>query len=112
MYPFDHFYPAVVEKALMESPLPKDESARLEALYRYRILDTPSEESFDELARLAAEICGMPIALISLLDRERQRGNIPEGDKKIGEKENQQGGGHRDPLQDLRKNGKRDLMVF
>jgi serine phosphatase RsbU (regulator of sigma subunit) len=47
------------------------EEARIAALRRYRILDTPPEEDFDDLVRLAAQICDVPIALISLVDRDR-----------------------------------------
>jgi PAS domain S-box-containing protein len=54
------------------APLPQDESARLDALRRYEILDTPPEEAFDGLTRLAAQICGTPIALVSLVDPLRQ----------------------------------------
>lgn len=49
-----------------------DETARLAALRRYRILDTEAEQAFDDLTLLAAQICGTPIALITLLDEERQ----------------------------------------
>jgi anti-sigma regulatory factor (Ser/Thr protein kinase) len=49
-----------------------DETARLAALRRYRILDTEPEQAFDDLTFLAAQICGTPIALITLLDEERQ----------------------------------------
>lgn len=54
------------------TPLPKDEGARLEALRQCQILDTPPEEAFDDIARLAAQICGTPIALVSLIDDCRQ----------------------------------------
>ncbi|MEH2060288.1 MAG: PAS domain S-box protein [Nostoc sp.] len=51
---------------------PENESQRLEVLNQYRILDTPPEEVFDELAQLAANFCETPIALISLVDAERE----------------------------------------
>jgi anti-sigma regulatory factor (Ser/Thr protein kinase) len=49
-----------------------DEAARLEALRRYRILDTGPERSFDDLTLLASYICGTPMALITLVDADRQ----------------------------------------
>ena len=49
-----------------------DERQRLQALRTYRILDTDPEQAFDDLALLASQICGTPIALISLVDEERQ----------------------------------------
>jgi hypothetical protein len=49
----------------MKAALPDNESKRLEALCQYKILDTPSEEAFDDLTRLAAQICETPIALIN-----------------------------------------------
>lgn len=54
------------------APLPIDEQQRLEALERYAVLDTPSEQQFDRVARLAANIIGAPIALVSLVDECRQ----------------------------------------
>lgn len=57
---------------MVVAPIPSRESARLDALYRSHILDTPSEPSFDELARLAAYVCRTPMAVISFLDSERQ----------------------------------------
>jgi signal transduction histidine kinase/CheY-like chemotaxis protein len=48
------------------------ERRRLEALHCYDILDTPREEAFDELARLAADICGTPIGVVNLIDAGRQ----------------------------------------
>lgn len=52
--------------------MPENEAARLEALHRYRILDTEPERSFDDLTLLASHICGTPMALISLVDTDRQ----------------------------------------
>jgi anti-sigma regulatory factor (Ser/Thr protein kinase) len=49
-----------------------DEIGRLAALRRYRILDTEPERAFDDLVLLASQICGTPIALISLVDSDRQ----------------------------------------
>ncbi|MEH1844135.1 MAG: PAS domain S-box protein [Nostoc sp.] len=51
---------------------PENESQRLKVLNQYQILDTPPEEIFDELAQLAANLCETPIALISLVDAERE----------------------------------------
>ncbi len=54
------------------APLPANESQRLERLRNYGVLDTPAEEAFDRVARLAAAILDVPIALISLIDDGRQ----------------------------------------
>ena len=56
----------------MSYPVPANEAERLRTLRSYRILDTKPEERFDELTRLAALICGVPISLISLIDTDRQ----------------------------------------
>jgi anti-sigma regulatory factor (Ser/Thr protein kinase) len=49
-----------------------EETARLAALERYRILDTEPERAFDDLVVIAAQICGTPIAFIGLVDADRQ----------------------------------------
>ena len=56
----------------MPPTLDAAEQARLQALHPYAVLDTPPEPEFDDVARLAAHVCGTPIALLSLLDGERQ----------------------------------------
>ena len=48
------------------------EADRLDALRSYRILDTPREQDFDDIAQLASEITGTPIAMVSLIDDRRQ----------------------------------------
>ena len=51
---------------------PDDEERRLATLGRYGVLDTPPEQAFDDLTRLAAQVLDVPIALVSLIDRDRQ----------------------------------------
>jgi len=48
------------------------EAARLHALQSYAILDTPPEDAFDQLATLAARVCGCPMAVVNFVDSERQ----------------------------------------
>ena len=56
----------------MISPKPANEKHRLATLRGYEILDTEPEAAFDDLTSLASYICQTPIALISLIDAERQ----------------------------------------
>ena len=51
---------------------PDNEDARLEVLLQCAILDTAPEEAYEDITRLAAHICGVPIAAVSLIDTERQ----------------------------------------
>lgn len=57
---------------MKKAPLPLNEADRLKALYRYQILDTDAEKTFDDLTNLAAYICGTPVSLVSLIDESRQ----------------------------------------
>ncbi len=56
----------------MKAAKPKDEAQRIQVLWQYEVLDTVPEQAFDELTALAALICGAPIALITLVDENRQ----------------------------------------
>ena len=51
---------------------PDNEARRLAALKEYRILDTETEQAYDDLTSLAAHICQVPIAMVSLVDDARQ----------------------------------------
>ena len=55
-----------------EVPVPRNEPARLAALHRSQALDTLPEDEFDDITLLASQICHTPIALISLVDSDRQ----------------------------------------
>jgi len=56
----------------MEAPMPANESARLRAVRALQLLDTPTEERFDRITRTATRLFDVPIALISLVDENRQ----------------------------------------
>lgn len=53
-------------------PIPDNEPERLQALYEYEILDTLSEEEYDAITKIAAQLCNVPASLITFLDRDRQ----------------------------------------
>lgn len=57
---------------MTKAPIPENEEARLRALRSYHILDTPSEQEYDDITLLASQICGVPMATITLIDSERQ----------------------------------------
>lgn len=50
---------------------PQNEAERLSSLYRYKLLDTMPEEDYDNITRIASEICNVPMSLISLVDADR-----------------------------------------
>jgi GAF domain-containing protein len=57
---------------MIPAPLPHDEAERLQALRALLILDTPPEERFDRVVQFAADEFDAPMAMISLVDSERQ----------------------------------------
>jgi PAS domain S-box-containing protein len=57
---------------MLQAPFPKNEAERLAALQQCRILDTAPEQEYDDFTALAIQICHVPIALVSLLDTDRQ----------------------------------------
>ena len=54
------------------APPSSRETERVAALHRLEILDTVPEQAYDDLAVLASQVCGTPIALVAMLDAERQ----------------------------------------
>lgn len=56
----------------VEIPIPKNELDRVKRLQEYEVLDTKPEEAFDRITRVAAHIFEVPIALVSLVDEDRQ----------------------------------------
>ena len=57
---------------MKEPKIPENESSRLKDLQSFDILDTPAQIEFDEITLLASTICKTPIALVSLIDSDRQ----------------------------------------
>ena len=56
----------------MEASRHGQEERRLAALHAYGLLDTPREDEFDEIVRVVSALCGTPISVINLIDRDRQ----------------------------------------
>jgi PAS domain S-box-containing protein len=56
----------------MKAAIPENEDERLRALYQLAILDSPREQSYDDIAQLAMMICDVPIAVVTLIDQDRQ----------------------------------------
>jgi signal transduction histidine kinase len=54
------------------APKPLNEAQRLETLRGYKILDSRREDAFDDLTRIASQICATPMAIVSLVDEDRQ----------------------------------------
>lgn len=65
--PENYDYPIMVS-----APIPENETDRLQKLHDYEILDTATEQDYDDIARLVTEICNTPISTISFVDRDRQ----------------------------------------
>lgn len=57
---------------MLSAALPEDEAERIEELAASQLLDSEPETAFDDVAELASLLCGTPMALVSLVDRERQ----------------------------------------
>ena len=57
---------------MKSAPLPPNESDRIKSLNEHKLLDTLPEEVYDDITRIATEICGTPIALLTLIDEDRQ----------------------------------------
>lgn len=56
---------------MIAAPIPANETARLQELYRMSVLDTQPDEEFNEIVEAASRICKVPISLISLIDHNR-----------------------------------------
>ena len=83
---------------------PQQEQERLAALDRYDVLDTPDEEAFDRVTRLAQKILKVPVCAISLLDGHRQWFKSCQG---MTDRETRRG----DAVCDLAIKGDRPLVI-
>jgi GAF domain-containing protein len=61
-----------MSRCFVKAPLAPNEKERLAALREYQILDTEPEQEYDDITVLAAQICHVPVAMISLVDESRQ----------------------------------------
>lgn len=64
--------PRHLDTHMIKPPIPHDETLRLKSLHSLKVLDTDPEERFDRITRLARQIFRVPIALVSLVDGDRQ----------------------------------------
>ncbi|MEU7869786.1 GAF domain-containing protein [Dactylosporangium sp. NPDC049140] len=69
----------------MAAPVPSNEADRISALHSMAVLDTPPETDFDDIVRIASEVCGAPISLVTLVDAERQWFKAKVGDLELDE---------------------------
>lgn len=77
--------PKVFNESMQPPVIPENEAARLQALRECVILDTPPEERFDRLTRLTQKLLGAQIAMVSLVDADRQWFKSRQGLKDISE---------------------------
>jgi GAF domain-containing protein len=61
-----------MEAGRVRAPMPPDEEKRLEILRQYKILDTEAKKVFDDITKLAGEVCATPISLLTFIDENRQ----------------------------------------
>lgn len=57
---------------MISAPIPQNEEERLKALQSYGLLDTAPESVYDDITHIASLICGAPITMVTLIDRNRQ----------------------------------------
>lgn len=57
---------------MISANIPQNEKERLKNLHKYKVLDSLPEEEYDAITKIASTICNTPIALVSLVDEERQ----------------------------------------
>jgi PAS domain S-box-containing protein len=69
---FLRYFSELELKAMPPAPLPSNEPQRLEALRALNLLDTPPEERFDRITRLAARVLNVPMACVVLVDENRE----------------------------------------